>query len=122
MSNDADGFVVEGFLVGGDAHSIELVMPPYLLVIDRADVRGFDERPALPAQNATACVAVRLELRDGARLRDMRSARELESAMWYTRRPFAMATRPIEAPVTGEAAYAARERSFLATFGLGEPS
>lgn len=119
MDKDGDGFVVEGFLVGGDAETIELVMPPYLLVIERADVRACEERPPVPSQNAAVCAAVRLALRRPARLRAMRASRELEADMWIAQRPFAMVVRPQEAPVSGEAAYAARERAFLAAFGIG---
>ncbi len=120
MHADDDGFVVEGFLVGGDAETIQLVMPPYLLEFARADVLQLEERPPLPLQNLAASVAARLELRRGARLLTMRSARALDEAMWTHRRPFAMTTRPEPAPLTGEAAYAAKEAQFFAALGLKE--
>jgi hypothetical protein len=120
QNNEFDGFIVEGFLVGGDAATVQVVMPPYLLEIDRADVRHIEERPALPLQNTDTCVAVRLRLCRGARLRGMQSAQELDASMWASRRPFAMVTRPVEAPMVGEAAYSEKERRFFASLGLGE--
>jgi len=114
------GFVVEGFLVGADAQQIQLVMPPYLLEIDRRDVVDIEELPPTPLQDTGVCVAVRLRMRRGARVLGMRSAREIEARMWASRRPFAMQTRPEQAPIAGETAYAERERTFFAALGLGD--
>lgn len=120
MDEDDGRFVIEGFLIGGDADSIQLVMPPYLLELSREDVLHIEERPPLPLQNLAVCVAVGIELRRGARLLGMRCARALEATMWASRRPFAMATRPEVAPMSGEAAYGAKERQFFAELGLEE--
>ncbi len=113
-------FVVEGFLVGGDAETIQLVMPPYLLAFARADVLRIEERPPLPLQNETNCVAARLELCRGARLVDMHCARAIEVSMWSSRRPFAIATRPEAAPMIGEADYAEKEARFFAGLGIDD--
>lgn len=118
MTTQSEPFIVEGFLIGADQHRVELVMPPYLLEIARPDVLGIEERPALPQQNTAFCVAARLELRPGAGLLRMRSAADLEARMWTRRRPFAMVTRPPNAALLGEAAYAQREREFFAGLGL----
>lgn len=120
MDDDVREFVIEGFLVGGNGETLQLVMPPYLLEIARVDVDRIDELPALPLQNTTVGVSVRLTLRRGARLHGMRSARDLEAEMWRSRRPFAMATRPPLPPMVGEAEYAERERRFFAALGLEE--
>ena len=117
---DHAGFVIEGFLVGGHAESIRLVMPPYLLEIDRRDIIDIEELPPMPQQDAAVCAAVRLRVRRGARLLGMRSAREIEARMWPSRRPFAMRTRPEQVPIVGETAYAEREKAFFAGLGLGE--
>lgn len=120
MHIDDSRLVVEGFLVGGDAETIQLVMPPYLLEFARADVLHIEERPPLPLQNETSCVAVRLELCRGARLMDMHCARAIEASMWSSRRPFAMATRVEAAPMIGEADYSDKEARFFADLGLDE--
>ncbi|HTT40718.1 MAG TPA: hypothetical protein VMH32_23925 [Burkholderiales bacterium] len=112
------GFVVEGFLVGADAQQIQLVMQPYLLEIDRRDVVHIEELPPIPLQDTAVCVAVRLHVQRGARVLGMRSAREIEARMWASRRPFAMQTRPEQAPIVGETAYAERERTFFSALGL----
>lgn len=118
MANDDGRFVVEGFLVGGDRRKVQLVMPPYLLEVARADVLRVDELPPLPLQNVDACVAVRLELRRGASLLGMRSAAELDALMWGRRRPFAMTTRPPQPALVGEADYAERERRYFTSIGM----
>lgn len=118
VTTDDGRFVVEGFLVGGDAWTIQLVMPPYLLELARADVLGIEELPPQPLQNTALCAAVRLELRRGAGLRGMAAARELEARMWASRRPFAMATRPPAPALVGEAAYAEKEQRYFAALGM----
>jgi len=118
MDEGHDGFVIEGFLVGADAERLQLVLPPYLLEIDRRDVIELEELPPMPLQDTAVCVAVRIALRPRARLMRMRSAREIESRMWASRRPFAMRTRPERAPIVGETAYAERERRFFVGLGL----
>lgn len=120
MGEDRVGFVIEGFLVGADAERVQLVMPPYLLEIDRRDVLDIEELPPLPLQDTAVGVGVRLGMRRGARLLGMRSAREIEARMCVTRRPFAMRTRPEQAPIVGETAYAERERAFFVGLGLEE--
>lgn len=121
MNDGMREFVIEGFLVGGDDEVLQVVMPPYLLALARADVRGVEELPALPQQDVAFCVAARLTLVVGARLRAMHSARDLDSSMWEGRRPFAMATRPPRPPMVGEADYAERERRYFVALGLEEP-
>jgi hypothetical protein len=95
-------------------------MSPYLLEIDRRDIIDIEELPPMPLQDTAACVAVRLSMRRGARLLGMRSAREIEARMWASRRPFAMRTRPEQAPTVGETTYAEREKAFFASLGLGD--
>src|SRR5215510_11051853 len=118
MGEDRAEFVIEGFLVGADPERMQLVMPPYLLEMDRRDVVEIEELPPVPLQDPAASVAVRLTLRARARLLGMRSAHEIESRMWFSRRPFAMLTRPKQAPIIGETAYAERERRFFAGLGI----
>ena len=121
MNDGTREFVIEGFLVGGDDNVLQVIMPPYLLELVRADVRRIEELPALPQQDVAFCIAARLTLVAGARLHAMHSARDLDASMWASRRPFAMATRPPRPPMVGEADYAERERRYFLALGLEEP-
>lgn len=118
MDNEAASFVIEGFLVAGNARIVRLLMPPYLLDFDPDGVIGIEQRPPLPAQDDNVGIAVRLWLREGARLLGMSSASEIEARLWRSRRPFAMATRAAKAPISDDGTFGTMERKFLAGYGV----
>jgi hypothetical protein len=118
---DPPAFAVEGVLVGGDAETLDLLLSPYLLTIDRRSVVAIEEVAApeqlLPGRGH----AVRMQLEVGARIRNLASAAGWEAELWRRRRSFAVATRrepPESQPESQE--YSARSREFLARHGITE--
>jgi hypothetical protein len=121
VSREAEcDLTVECYLVGGDEHELDLVLPPYLLTVERAGVLDIEPLPDPPRLVPGSARAVRLRLQAGLRLLGLASSAPREASMWQQRSSFAVATRrgapPEQTPQTETQRQATR--AFLSRHGV----
>jgi hypothetical protein len=106
-------------LVGGDDESIDIVVTPYLLSLEREAVVEVEALPEPQLLIPGMGQAVRVRMRAGARLFAFSSSADFEAQMWRRRSSFAVGTRsvpPEQTPQTEQ--QLAATRAFLAKHGI----
>ncbi len=117
--HDDSTFLLEGLLVGGDADRLAIIVTPYLVELERAEITEVEALADPPLLTPGAARAVRLHVRRGARVLGFSSAAALESKLWRTRSSFAVATRGVPPEQTSlPPAQRERTRAFLAEHGI----
>jgi hypothetical protein len=89
-----DPIVVEALLVKAPDECVRMILEPYCLDFDLADVLDVEELAAPSDLIAGSAIPARVKLKAGARLLRISLAAPYREVLWKHRIPFALATRP----------------------------
>lgn len=115
-----DPIVVEALLVKGEGEDVRVILEPYCLDVDVADVVQVEELPLPPGIAAGGAIAARVTLKPGARLRRLGSADAYRDVLWRRAIPFPLATRAVVDVEVADDGMREREKAFFAARGLEE--
>ena len=114
-----ESIVVESLVVQAPGDRVRLILEPYCLEFDLADLQKLEELPAPAGLIEGSAIAARVTLVPGARVLRISPSAPYREALWERRLPFALATRPAVI-FEAQAPMRQREVEFFAARGLSD--
>ena len=111
--------MVEALLVQAPGERVRLILDPYCLEFELADVLEVEELPAPADLVQGSAIPARVTLKPGARVMRISPATAYAEVLWQRRLPFALATRPTLI-FEAQADMKKREAAFFAARNLSD--